>query len=333
MPFSIQHNDITRLTVDAIVNAANSGLRPGGGVCGAIFAAAGHEALEEACRAIGHCPVGGAVITPGFGLNARYVVHAVGPIWQGGGHNEAALLESAYRNAMQRAWDADCRSIAFPLISSGIYGYPKEAAFRIAVDTIRDFLTDHDMDVILTVFDRSSTLLGERYHQVSAFIDDHYVMAKRSSRRAETASMREQLAEQADMDCMPCPSMAAPCMERSLDELVEQLEESFNAMLLRLIDQKGFSDTQVYKRANLDRKHFSKLRKEGYNPSKTTAVALAIALRLNLDETKDFLGRAGYALTRASKFDVIIEYCIREGIYDIFEVNELLFAFDERLLG
>ena len=333
MPFSIQRNDITCLTVDAIVNAANSGLRPGGGVCGAIFAAAGYEQMDEACRAIGHCSVGGAVITPGFGLKARYVVHAVGPIWQGGGQNEPELLANAYRNAMQVAWDAGCRSIAFPLISSGIYGYPKEAAFRIAVDAIRDFLAGHDMDVILTVFDRSSTLLGERYHQVQSFIDDHYVEFAIHSRRMETALMTQQLEEQADMMYAPCPAMAEPCMERSLDELVEQLEESFNAMLLRLIDQKGFTDTQVYKRANLDRKHFSKLRKEGYNPSKPTVVALAIALHLNLDETKDFLGRAGYALTRASKFDVIIEYCIREGIYDIFEVNELLFAFEERLLG
>lgn len=305
MPFSIQRNDITHLDVDAIVNAANTGLHPGGGVCGAIFAAAGFDELDRACRAIGHCPVGSAVITPGFGLRARYVVHAVGPIWQGGGHNEAAALRSAYLSAMTVAWEQGCRSIAFPLISSGIYGYPKAEAFSIAVEAIRAFLGEHEMEVILTVFDRAALLLGERYLRVQSYIDDHYVDASPFQRRGEeAASIAAQMAQREKL----CPAAARPIPKRSLDELMDRMEESFNSMLLRLIDEKGYQDTQVYKRANLDRKHFSKLRKEGYNPSKATAVALAIALRLNLDETRDLLGRAGYTLTRSNKFDIIVEY-------------------------
>lgn len=332
MPFAIIREDITRLDTDAIVNAANSGLRPGGGVCGAIFAAAGYEKLEECCRSIGHCPVGSAVITPGFDLPAKYVVHAVGPIWQGGQQGERGLLEGAYRSAMALAWDRGCRSIAFPLISSGIYGYPKGEAFRVAVDTIRDFLTDHEMEVILAVFDRPALLLGERYYEVRSYIDDRYVEARpRRSREREAVVWAEQLAEQAaPMECCPAPSLAP---KESLEELMEGLEDSFNTTLLRLIDKKGLSDVEVYKRSNLDRKLFSKLRHEGYNPSKATVLALCIGMRLSLDESLDLLGRAGFTLSPASKGDVIVEYCITHGIYDIFQVNELLFAFDQRLLG
>ena len=330
MPFTIIREDITRLNTDAIVNAANSGLRPGGGVCGAIFAAAGYEQLEESCRSIGHCPVGGAVITPGFELPANYVVHAVGPIWQGGHQGERELLESAYRSALTVAWEQGCTSIAFPLISSGIYGYPKAEAFRVAVDTIRAFLVDHDMQVILTVFDRPAVLLGERFYAVQSYIDDHYVDAQpRRSRGDEAIVWEQQLSEQEAIGF--CAPSLAP--KDSLEELMEGLEDSFNTMLLRLIDRKGFSDVEVYKRANLDRKLFSKLRHEGYNPSKSTVLALCIAMRLSLDESLDLLGRAGYALSPANKGDVILEYCIAHGIYDIFQVNELLFAFDQRLLG
>ena len=338
MPFSIQRNDITHLQVDAIVNAANIALAPGGGVCGAIFAAAGYDRMVEACRALGSCPTGRAVITPGFALPARYVIHAVGPVWRGGGQNEAELLRGAYLSAMTLAEEHECHSIAFPLISSGIYGYPKAEAFAIAVGAIRDFLREHDMEVILTVFDRPSLLLGQRYRDVESFIDDNYVDASpfRRRRPEERSGARPLAAREMDFAeeafSAPCAQVPPPA-RRSLKDLVNRLDESFNTMLLRLIDEKGFSDVEVYKRANLDRKHFSKLRKQGYNPSKPTAVALAIALRLNLDETRDLLGRAGYTLTHASRFDVIIEYCIQEKIYDIFEVNELLFAFGEKLLG
>ena len=332
MPFSLVRNDIVNMRVDAIVNAANSSLAPGGGVCGAIFAAAGRTALDKACRAIGHCDVGSAVITPGFNLPARYVIHAVGPIWQGGTRGEAALLQSCYTRALHLAQENGCESIAFPLISSGIFGYPKPQALRVAINAIEEFLLKYEMQVYLVIFDRAALLISERlYENIQRYIDDRYVELRAFPRQAaEALPHARQRAEQADLP------LAAPCAtpgKRSLDDLLGHLDESFSRMLLRLIDEKGMTDVEVYKRANLDRKLFSKIRKEGYNPSKQTALALAIALRLNLDETKDLLGRAGYALSHSNKFDIIIEYFIEEGVYDIFEINEALFAFEQRLLG
>ncbi len=332
MPFSLVRNDIVNMRVDAIVNAANSSLAPGGGVCGAIFAAAGRTALEKACRAIGHCDVGDAVITPGFDLPARYVIHAVGPIWQGGSRGEADLLQSCYTRALHLARENGCESIAFPLISSGIFGYPKPQALRVAINAIEEFLLKYEMQVYLVIFDRAALLISERlYENIQRYIDDRYVELRAFPRQAaEALPHARQRAEQADLP------LAAPCAtpgKRSLDDLLGHLDESFSRMLLRLIDEKGMTDVEVYKRANLDRKLFSKIRKEGYNPSKQTALALAIALRLNLDETKDLLGRAGYALSHSNKFDIIIEYFIEEGVYDIFEINEALFAFEQRLLG
>ena len=332
MPFSLVRNDIVNMRVDAIVNAANSSLAPGGGVCGAIFAAAGHTALEKACRAIGHCDVGSAVITPGFDLPARYVIHAVGPIWQGGSRGEADLLHSCYTRALHLARENGCESIAFPLISSGIFGYPKPQALRVAINAIEEFLLKYEMQVYLVIFDRAALLISEQlYENIQRYIDDRYVELRAFPRQAaEALPHARQRAEQADLP------LAAPCAtpgKRSLDDLLGHLDESFSRMLLRLIDEKGMTDVEVYKRANLDRKLFSKIRKEGYNPSKQTALALAIALRLNLDETKDLLGRAGYALSHSNKFDIIIEYFIEEGVYDIFAINEALFAFEQRLLG
>ena len=339
MPFEIVRNDITKMSVDAIVNAANSALAPGGGVCGAIFAAAGYDQLDRACRAIGHCDVGQAVITNGFHLPAKYVIHAVGPIWRGGGQNEAALLKSCYISSLRLAEENGCQSIAFPLISSGIYGYPKAEALKIAVSAIGEFLLEHEMQVYLAIFDRNALLLSEKlYSNLQSYIDDHYVDAHRFDRRFQTESVSyvRQLAEQDAMAAPMAASMPAPeakPKKRSLKDLLGHLDESFSRMLLRLIDEKGMTDVEVYKRANIDRKLFSKIRKDGYNPSKQTAIALAIALRLNLDETKDLLGKAGYSLSHSSKFDVIIEYFIEEGVYDIYEINEALFAFDQRLLG
>lgn len=332
MPFSLVRNDIVNMRVDAIVNAANSSLALGGGVCGAIFAAAGRTALDKACRAIGHCDVGSAVITPGFDLPARYVIHAVGPIWQGGSRGEADLLHSCYTRALHLARENGCESIAFPLISSGIFGYPKPQALRVAINAIEEFLLKYEMQVYLVIFDRAALLISERlYENIQRYIDDRYVELRAFPRQAaEALPHARQRAEQADLP------LAAPCAtpgKRSLDDLLGHLDESFSRMLLRLIDEKGMTDVEVYKRANLDRKLFSKIRKEGYNPSKQTALALAIALRLNLDETKDLLGRAGYALSHSNKFDIIIEYFIEEGVYDIFEINEALFAFEQRLLG
>lgn len=330
MPFTIVRNDITRMPVDAIVNAANSALAPGGGVCGAIFAAAGYEDLDRACRQIGGCPTGQSVITPGFRLPAKQVIHTVGPIWRGGTAGEAQLLGSCYRTALHLAEEKGCQSIAFPLISAGIYGYPKGEALEIAVSAIAAFLQDHEMEVYLVVFDRSVvTLTQQRMGSIQAYIDDHYtesLMAAQAQRRMEQMSMAPQ-------GLPPVESVAPQRKKRSLKDLLSNLDDSFSKGLLRLIDERGMTDVEVYKRANLDRKLFSKIRKENYTPSKPTALALAIALGLNLDETKDLLAKAGYALSHSNKFDVIVEYFIQEGIYDIYAINEALFAFDQRLLG
>ena len=358
MPFRIQRNDISRMSADAIVNAANSRLAAGSGVCGAIFRAAGHEELQRACDAIGHCDVGSAVVTPAFRLKAKYVIHAVGPIWRGGDQNEEALLRSCYCAALSLAEQNGCTSIAFPLISSGVYGYPKDEAFRVAVSTIRDFLSEHEMDVILVVFDRGAVTLSEQLcSAVTAYIDDHYVETHRQRRRNDVSAIEMQAAEQDNLsrpivrsckkqECLQpeagvfgltddrkTAKPKKPKKVRKLEEVVSQLDESFNHMLLRLIDEKGMTDSEVYKRANLDRRLFSKLRKEGHTPAKSTAVALAIALRLNVDETADFLARAGYALSSSSKSDVIVRYFIENGQYDIDEINATMFYFEQKLLG
>ena len=366
MPFEIIRNDITTMEVDAIVNAANTALAPGGGVCGAIFHGAGWNEMQRACRAIGHCDCGKAVLTEGFALPARYVIHTPGPIWQGGNQHEAQLLRSCYLSSLQLAKKHKCKSIAFPLISSGIYGYPKAEALRIAVQAIRDFLAQNDMQVFLAVFDRNAVLLSEkRYQQIQQYIDDHYAEQMFYHARMETDYLfrqkqrQEQQELQSEQEFLPgapsedvfhpfsaptasdvpsasvstFPAPAAKPKKRSLKDLVSRLDDTFSQMLLRLIDEKGMTDVEVYKRANLDRKLFSKIRKSSYNPSKQTAIALAIALRLNLDETKDLLGRAGYALSHSSKFDVIIEYFITEQIYDIDEINQALFSFEQKTLG
>jgi len=341
MPFAIVRQDITKMKVDAIVNAANTDLKMGGGVCGAIFKAAGAAQLQAACDKLAPIKTGDAVITKGFELPARFVIHAAGPVYQQQNKEECErLLRDAYINSMKRAIENRCESIAFPLISSGIYGYPKDEALKVATSAIRDFLEDHDLDVTLALFDKSAfTVSRELLGAVESYIDEHYVDMHQIRRRqlldAELKALYE--ADAPDYDYagpaadMPAPSVGAPS---SLDDLVGSLDEPFSRMLLRLIDAKGMTDVEVYKRANLDRKLFSKIRSnKGYMPSKRTAIALAVALKLSLDETEDFLKRAGYALSHAVKFDVIVEYFIANGKYDIFEINEVLFEHDQPLLG
>ncbi len=343
MPFEIVRNDITRMSVDAIVNAANSQLLPGGGVCGAIFHAAGANELQAECGKIGRCNVGGAVVTKGYALPAKYIIHAVGPIWRGGGAGESVLLHNCYINALSLAAEYKCSSIAFPLISSGIYGYPKDRALQVAVAAISEFLLTREMQVYLVVFDKTAFVLSEKlFSAIERFIDDNYAGGHLVSRSGhEHKSFTRQLFEQTNShgdasSSIPIAEALASVSagKRSLSDVVGHLDESFSRMLLRLIDEKGITDVETYKRANIDRKLFSKIRNgKGYNPSKPTAIAFAIALQLNLDETKDLLGKAGYTLSHSNKFDVIIEYFIEEGNYNIFEINEALFAFDQTLLG
>lgn len=333
MPLQIVRNDITRMKVDAIVNAANTSLLGGGGVDGCIHRAAGPGLLAE-CRTLGGCRTGDAKITGGYALPCRYVIHTVGPVWRGGTHGERELLASCYRTSLELAAAHDCETVAFPLISSGVYGYPKVQALQVAVDTIRDFLADREMTVYMVLFDRDSTTIGQQlFTDLRSYIDDRYEDVYATSYAEHTRHLQALLEDMAQaapsIDAPPCAAMSA-----SLEEALDGLDESFSQMLLRKIDEKGMTDVQCYKKANISRKLFSKIRSHKlYRPSKATALAFAIALELPLQETRELLMKAGFALSRSSKADIIVEYFIEHGNYDIFAINEALFAFDQNLLG
>lgn len=328
MPLQIVRNDITTMKMDAIVNAANESLLGGGGEDGAIHRAAGPELLAE-CRTLGGCKTGQAKITKGYHLPAKFVIHTVGPVWRGGGHGERELLVSAYRSSLELALANGCETVAFPLISSGVYGYPKDRALKVAVDTIGEFLCSHDMTVYLVIFDRAAyTIGGKLFADITAYIDDRYVDAHTDNR--ETQRRRMALASMPMEEDALAP-IVAPA---DLDEALSKLDESFSQMLLRKIDEAGITDAQCYKKANIDRKLFSKIRSDiRYKPSKPTAMAFAVALELPLEEAREILEKAGFAFSHASKFDIIVEYFIAHRNYNIFEINEALFAFDQSLLG
>lgn len=437
MPFEIIRNDITKMRVDAIVNTANPRPVIGSGVDAAIHVKAG-PMLLIARRLIGIMNTGEARVTPGFRLPCKHVIHTVGPVWEDGGHGEAYLLRQCYDNALKLALRHRCKSVAFPLISSGNYGFPKKVALDVAVEAIREFLKDHEMHIYLVVFSKASLeLSGGLTDQIRSFVDDAYVQEREKAEYSFNVSrnfelVRERLGEPAgeaesvdahpnaleceelpsewdqvedtfelefDWDeapaileldvnrresetqekivstealpridppqlsdrssrpvCSSAPGMGAPSRapkytkasepkrrkdtviplfdEKELQKMVQQADAGFSETLLKLIEKSGEKDSDIYKRANVDRKLFSKIRNNPqYNPSKPTAVAFAIALELDLEETRDFIGRAGYALSRSNKFDIIIEYFITHGRYDIYEINMMLFEFDQSLLG
>ena len=329
MPLEIIQNDITKIRVDAIVNAANSSLSGGGGVDGAIHRAAGPQLLEE-CKTLGGCPVGEAKITKGYNLPARYVIHTVGPIWQGGKYHEERLLRNAYKNSLLLAKEHHLQSIAFPLISAGAYGYPLDKALSVAISSIAKFLLYYDMTVYLVIYNRSS-LSSVSYQEVTGYITEYY--EDKSKKKNTSDFIKEFISESIEgLDVMSKTKI--PSTPQTLNEAVSSLDETFSQMLLRLIDEKGMSDAETYKKANVDRRLFSKIRSNmHYKPSKTTAIAFAIALKLNLQETENLLMKAGFALSNSSKFDLIIRYYIEKSYYDIFEINRTLFTFGENLLG
>lgn len=355
MPFEIIRNDITTMQVDAIVNAANPRPVIGYGLDAGIHQKAG-EQLLIARKEIGDIAFGDAVITPAFKLDSRYVIHAVSPIWQGGQKMETALLESCYTKSLQLALEHKCESIAFPLLSAGNHGFPKDVALQTAINAFSKFLMKHDMQIYLVVFNRSAFTLSEKlFHSVQSFIDETYIQKKsleeygiknkKNVDDIELLQLREAMSRRiAKPECdyqlheipsakavTTAPVLSAP---RKLEDLMKEMDETFSESLIRLIDQKGMKDPDVYKRANIDRKLFSKIKNNpDYKPSKSTAIAFAVALELSLDETRDLIGRAGFAMTHSSKFDIIIEYFLREKNYNIFEINEVLFAFDQPLIG
>lgn len=350
MPFEIVRNDIVKMRVDAIVNTANPYPEVGSGVDTAIHKAAGPKLLQ-AREKIGNMKRGDAVITPAFALDAKYVIHTVGPIWNGGASGEADCLRSCYQKSLELAQQNQCKSIAFPLLATGNYGFPKDQALQIAVSTISDFLLKNDMLVYLVVFsDRAYALSEKLFQDVASYIDAHYVEERleeeyhenlNESERRELRFIRERrffysgAAKENenllyDM-CLPRPSAVGGL---SLEDMLEKEEMTFSEALLDWLIKKDLNDPDVYKKANMDRKLFSKIRSNSaYQPKKNTAIALALALELNLDETKEFLGRAGYALTHSSKFDIIIEYFILQENYNVFEINEVLFAYNYPLIG
>ena len=329
MPLEIVRNDITKMSVDAIVNAAKESLLGGGGVDGCIHRAAGPELLQE-CRTLGGCRTGEAKITGAYRLPCKYVIHTVGPVWNGGEYGEREQLASCYRTSLALAKEHCCETVAFPLISSGIFGYPKDQALRVAVDTIGEFLLHNDMTVYIVIFSRTAYQISSKlFADIAEYVDDHYV-------DAHTDSQRERLRRMSVLESrtLSADAAAAPMAVCGLDSLLAHLDAGFSETLLKLIDRSGKKDAEVYKKANVDRKLFSKIRNNpDYKPSKATAIAFAIALELSLPETRDLIARAGYALSPSSKFDVIIEYFIMQRDYDIFKINEALFAFDQSLLG
>lgn len=330
MPFEIVRNDIIKMKVDVIVNAANKSLLGGGGVDGCIHRAAGPELLAE-CKLLNGCETGSAKVTKGYHLPCMYVIHAVGPRWIDGNHHEKELLESCYTTSLHLAKEYGCKSIAFPLISSGIYGYPKDQALRIAVEQIRKFLLDNEMMVYLVIFDRKAYEISDRlYSDIATYIDDRYVDEHSDSLSLQRVRFREY--ENACLKEESVPLSSAN--QKTIKDWLDGIDESFSEMLLRKIDESGMSDAECYKKANIDRKLFSKIRSDKlYKPSKPTVLAFALALELSLEEMQDMLAKAGFALSHSSKFDLIIEYFVKQGNYNVYEINEALFAFDQSLIG
>ena len=360
MPFYLIHGDITKIRADAIVNAANPSLLGGGGVDGAIHRAAG-PGLREECAGLGGCAPGEAKRTAAYDLPARYVIHTVGPIWEGGNRGEEALLASCYRNSLRIAAESGCQSAAFPLISAGAYGVPRQIALRVAGEEIGAFLADgHDeMSVTLVLFDPPESMrrdFGELRRVLEGLDGIRYAanasqkavfpaagkkkglfrragVFPKESAAPDTAERRKEAsvsASSAAGDFLPVQE-ASPL---SLEEALSMIDESFSEMLLRKIDERGMKDAECYRRANIDRKLFSKIRSDPqYKPSKTTALAFAIALELSLGETEELLLKAGYALSPSSPFDVIVKYFIERGRYNVFEINEALYAFDQKQIG
>lgn len=363
MPLKIVRNDITRMYADAIVNTANDHPAVGTGCDHAIYQAAGYdELLKYRVEKIGFVPEGDAFITPGFHLNCKYIIHTVSPLFIDGQSGEEEKLRSCYKKSLQIALEHQVKSIAFPLIATGGFGYPKEEGFRIAVDEINTFIMRHDMLVYLVVFDRKATILGSHlYPDLESYIDQNYVEEKRQEEYFEMPSMsasgrdfanrgrgkarRESRRRMAETEEQCCQSrmMMAPLMqmedadddagleeafgfyeehESALKERMKHISDTFSEYLIYLIDSRGMSYPEVYKRAIVDKKVFSKIKNNpDAHPKKITAMCLCVGAKLNLDQTRDLLARAGYALSPCDKTDIIFSYFIENRIYDMIELD------------
>ena len=405
MPLYIQRNDIVKMKTDAIVNATNEDLTEGIGVCSAIYAAAGREQLEEACRKVGGITIGEAAITPGFDLSARYIIHTAGPVWYDGRHGEEELLRSCFRSCLALVKQYGLKSIAFPLISSGNYGYPMDQAIMIAMDEIGRFVIENEVDAYVVVYNKKAFRISEKlFKDVQSYIDDNLVIPPPDPRRlsglggrslrqttdvpkaggilgsrrrplggrpkrtklsdvlsdentegialeCQCADAAEEYAEQTASESAPSNAVNAGAEmfaaktlyeddscgrfgSDTLEDILRKQQESFSDMLFRLIDASGRTDPDVYKKANMDRKLFSKIRSNPqYRPSKHTVEALCISLELDIDTARDLMAKAGYAFSDSDRFDLIIRFYIERGFYNIFEINDTLFFYTEDCLG
>lgn len=364
MPLQFIRNDITKVKADAVVNTANPNAAVGSGTDSAIYCAAGKDQLLAERKKIGIIKPGEAAYTPAFNLDAKYIIHTVGPSWIDGKHGEREILHSCYEKSLAMAADLECKSAAFPLIATGVYGFPKDEALQIALAEINKFLLSHDMKVILVVFDRKALeLSGKLVGDIEEYIDEHSADEILDAEYAEYGGpyrndRRERLVRPERLHASGMPDISdeeepeeddagetgithadaaqsfPDISGMSLDELVESAEDTFRQRLFKLIDESGMDDVTVYKKANIDRKLFSRIRcKEDYKPKKKTAVAFAIALELDMPAMLDLLSRAEIAFSPGNKFDLIITYFITNKIYDIFEINAALFKYGQPILG
>lgn len=341
MPLQIIRQDITKMRVDAIVNTTNEEMIGYSGVDLAIHTIAGAE-LDAECAKLAPLGLGQAKLSGAYGLPCKYVIHTSGPVWRGGLVGESIILRSCYIESLKLAVKTGCRSVAFPLISSGVYGYPKDQVLKFAIQTITEFLFDHELTVYLCVFDKESYSFSQKlFSDIQEFINDEYV-DEHDEDFYETFD--GSIDEMPMAKCIQAPMCADAMMPRkretssaagkSLREYMKQMDRSFQEMLFDLIDESGMTDVECYKKANVDKRTFSKIKSnKDYKPSKQTVIAFAISLQLDMDTTQELLATAGFTLSRSKVFDKIIRYFIHNGNYDIFEINEALFEFDQILLG
>ena len=337
MPLEISRNDIRYLKVDAIVNPTDCFYSGSGNTDKKIHEAAG-DRLKEKLSTIENLEPGQCVITDAYDMdNCRYIIHTCGPIYQDGKHDEDEILSLCYRNALSLAKDNDLESIGFPLISSGTFGFPKGRALKIASDTITDFLMDNEMNVYLLVYDKQAfDHANKLYSNIKDYLNKE--LNKKQSKKTlsnlfgNIASLKDAMYD----DEESIYEATADYYKKSeVDSaMIFEPDESFSECMIRMIDERGMLDPEVYKRANIDRKHFNHIKNDKYyRPKKETAVALAIGMKLDIKETNTLLERAGFILSSSSVFDLIIKYCIEHKIYDIYQINEILFEEDQKTLG
>ena len=339
MPFQIIRNDITKVKADAIVNTANPHPIIGSGTDSAIHESAGPELLN-ARKKIGDILPGAAVSTPAFNLPAKYVIHTVGPSWVDGKHEEETVLRKAYDAALNLADQLGCRSVAFPLMAAGSYGFPRDLALSVAISAFTDFLMDHDMTVYLVLFNgKAFSLASSLFSDLRSYIDDNYVEEQtqkeygspyeRRRRRENLAPPEEYEAYEASIafgDVCEEPLMseasASQLSAGSLEELLGQSESTFSEYLLDILKERSGKDSEVYKRAEISKQLFSKmLSNKYYQPTKNTVIQLAIGLQLDVNRTQKLLEKAGYTLTRSSKADLVVQYYIERKVYNVKFIN------------